>query len=291
MSDRTGTADAVAKNGEGNFEQGTIAHEGKKYRKVELPRISDFYLERDIRAEELRSRIYSLEYLRIAKKRHTETTMIFIALLNRRMLFGPEVFAGEEKLLANMFSIGFGRQKKTRSNTGKARPNNKYKHLEDSSHGISIREIIVPDWHPQKNFPPRELGFAIKCLQQGYKFMVNVMKGSAELVDDVSFLLAAKEMGIIFPPLNITRISFVDVSMYQCYLFLRKEISEWQKYLLVKSMLEHSKIRAVTKMLEMSERQLESFLRHGQEIENMNMDVNFFKKLVKKKIKLKDVVT
>ena len=290
MNDESGTHDVAAKDGERNFEKGTIGYKGKKYRKVELPLVSDFYLERDIKTEELRSLVYSSEYLKIAKKKHMEITMIFIALLVRRMLFCPEVFAGEEKLLSDMFSIGFGRHKKRPKNAGKARSNNKYKHLEDSSHGISIREITVPDWHPQKNFPPRELDYAIECLQQGYKFMVNVVKGRAELIDDISFLLAVKEVGIVFPPLNITKISFVDVNMYQCYLFLKKEISEWQKYLLIKSMLEHSKIRAVAKMLETSEYKLESFLRHGQKIENMTTDGNFFKKLVNKKIKLKDVV-
>lgn len=269
---------------EGSNDLKVLEYRGKTYRTVALPGTSDFFADREILKNKLRRKIYSPEYLTKKRKEHAELTCIFIAILTQCIEKDPAVLAGEENFLKGIFECRFS---KTSAKPRKKKVQN-YPHLEDSSHGILTENIVVPDWHPQKNFLPKKFGFAIECLQQGYKFMVNIVKGSVELVDDISFLLAAKEMGITFPPLSITKISFIDVCMYQCYLFIKEEISEWQKYLLIKSMLEHSKTKMVAKMLEMSEHQLGSFLRQGQKIESMTNDGNFFENLVEKKIKLKD---
>lgn len=158
-----------------------------------------------------------------------------------------------------------------------------YAYLEDPSHGICIESIKIPSWHPQRYFDEERLSEYMASLQEGYAMSVNVYGDAVELIDDVGFLMAAKEMKLKHPPLDISRCQFPDVCMLSCYNTI--ELSEWEAYLLFESILKHTKLKTLGKWVDMAEKELQVFMQRGKEITEKGDEI-FFMQLVRENISL-----
>jgi len=95
--------------------------------------------------------------------------------------------------------------------------------------------------------------------------LVNVIGGKAEILDNTGYLCAVEMIGLEFPPLDSVSISFPDVQMLYC--FNAANLSEWEKYVLIKSMLVYTKEKSIAKWINWNPADLSRFMSLGRKIE------------------------